>query len=74
VKPVRIPYAEYESLNILGDSIYTKENGLSTKCFVLSAYEVDFKKDDNLYLPEKSDISSLSKIHDGSSLEYFRGG
>lgn len=55
IKQVKIPY-----IKGTGSTVYSGANGLSTKVFLLSGFEVGFTKTDSAYFPV-----------DGAKLEYF---
>lgn len=59
IKQVKIPYRE----GTRSSSIASGSNGLSTKIFLLSGYEVGWTTSDNSYLPV-----------DGAKLDYFLSG
>ena len=60
IKQVKIPYQNDTSS---GGSLATGANGLSTKVFLLSGYEVGWTTSDNIYFPR-----------DGAKLDYFGSG
>lgn len=60
IKQVKIPYQNGTGS---GDSLATGSNGLSTKVFLLSGYEVGWTTSDNSYFPR-----------DGAKLDYFGSG
>lgn len=59
IKQVKIPYVNG---NGKGGSVASGANGLSTKVFLLSCYEVGWTKSNNQYYPQ-----------DGACLKYFEG-
>ena len=60
IKQVKIPYQNGTSS---GGSLATGANGLSTKVFLLSGYEVGWTTSDSIYFPR-----------DGAKLDYFGSG
>ena len=60
IKQVKIPYQKGTGS---GGSLATGSNGLSTKVFLLSGYEVGWTTSDNSYFPR-----------DGAKLDYFGSG
>lgn len=60
IKQVKIPYQNGTGF---GGSLATGSNGLSTKVFLLSGYEVGWTTSDNIYFPR-----------DGAKLDYFGSG
>lgn len=60
IKQVKIPYQNGTGS---GGSLATGSNGLSTKVFLLSGYEVGWTTSDNSYFPK-----------DGAKLDYFGSG
>ena len=60
IKQVKIPY---QNSTGSGGSLATGSNGLSTKVFLLSGYEVGWTTSDNSYFPR-----------DGAKLDYFGSG
>lgn len=60
IKQIKIPYVNGTGLT---GSVASGSNGLSTKIFLLSGYEVGYSMKDNLYFPV-----------DGAKLAYFESG